>query len=113
MNRIAFTYNICQLIIEMFKEDEHPIIDYVKRSDEEQKRLFDLGKSKCDGINNISQHQRGRAVDIYFPDLDDIDKDLDKDELLPPKKGFEYWHKRWTDAYGGKPMISWDQGHFE
>jgi hypothetical protein len=104
MNRIEFTYNICQLIIEMFKEDESPIIDYVKRSNEEQMHLFQEGKSKCDGIKNVSKHQLGKAADIYF---------IEDGKLIDPKKGWEYWHKRWVEAYGGQEMISWDKGHFE
>lgn len=112
MNRVEFTRNINNLIAAMILDGEYPIIDYVKRSDEEQMRLFIKGLSNADGIKKISGHQRGKAVDIYFPDLDDIDKDLDKNELLPPKKGFEYWHKYWEQK-GGKPMIEWDKGHFE
>ena len=104
MTRVEFTYNICQLLIEMFKADESPIIDYVKRSDEEQMHLYQEGKSKCDGIHNISKHQRGKAVDIYF---------VDGNKLVEPKLGHEYWHKRWTETYGGQSMISWDKGHFE
>jgi hypothetical protein len=96
----------------MMLDKEYPIIDYVKRSEAEQRHLFTEGKSKCDGISSISQHQRGKAIDIYFPDLDDIDKDMDKDELLPPNKGWEYWHKYWEEK-GGKPIIEWDKGHFE
>jgi peptidoglycan L-alanyl-D-glutamate endopeptidase CwlK len=34
------------------------------RTKEEQIKLFKEGKSKCDGINNISKHQTGDAMDI-------------------------------------------------
>jgi hypothetical protein len=34
------------------------------RTKEEQNKLFKQGKSKCDGINAISKHQEGKAVDI-------------------------------------------------
>ena len=112
MNRVEFTKSITNLLAAMMLDNEYPIIDYVKRSEVEQRHLFTEGKSKCDGISSISQHQRGKAADIYFPDLDDIDKDMDKDELLPPKKGWEYWHTYWEEK-GGKPMIEWDKGHFE
>jgi hypothetical protein len=112
MNRVEFTHQIVNLLAAMMLDKEYPIIDYVKRSKEEQKRLFDLGLSKADGVNGISGHQIGKAVDIYFPDLDDVDKDMDKNELLPPKMGWEYWHKYWEEK-GGKPMIDWDKGHFE
>lgn len=35
-----------------------------KRTVEEQQALFDKGVSKCDGINNRSYHQSGRALDV-------------------------------------------------
>ena len=104
MTRIEFSCNICQLIAEMFSVGENPIIDFVKRSTEEQKRLYDKGLSKCDGRIIVSQHQLGKAMDIYF---------IEDGKLVDPKKGFDYWHKRWKDVYGGQAEISWDRGHFE
>ena len=105
MTRLEFTDNICTLIVWMISEGERPIIDFVKRSAEEQKRLFDLKLSKCDGENKISGHQKGVAMDIYF--LDDEGK-----KVVPPKKGFDYWHKKWEE-FDGKPVIGWDKNHFE
>lgn len=90
MTRVEFTHNLVNLLAAMMLEKEYPIVDYVKRSTEEQIRLFQLKLSEKDGVNKISGHQTGKAVDIYFPDLDDIDKDLDKNELLPPKKGWKH-----------------------
>jgi phenylalanyl-tRNA synthetase alpha subunit len=115
MNRVEFTYNICQLIIEMFKADEHPIMDFVKRSPEEQHRLWQIGRdangnkigdtvTNCDGVKIPSAHQSGKAMDIYF---------LEDGKLIDPKLGWEYWHKRWTETYKGNEMIEWDRGHFE
>jgi len=105
VNRLEFTHQIVNLLAAMMLDKEQPIIDYVKRSDMEQKRLFDLGLSKCDGIYIISGHQRGKAIDIYF-----LSEDLLS--LVNPKRGHEYWHKYWEEK-GGKPMIEWDPGHFE
>ena len=105
MTRVEFTDNICTLIVWMIAEGEKPIIDFVKRSDEEQKRLFDKGLSKCDGVKIISKHQKGLAMDIYF--LDDEEKNL-----IEPKKGFTYWHKKWEE-FDGRKMIEWDKNHFE
>ncbi|MDR0571593.1 MAG: hypothetical protein LBG48_01945, partial [Rickettsiales bacterium] len=34
------------------------------RTTEEQYKLYKEGKSKCNGIKNISKHQEGKAVDI-------------------------------------------------
>lgn len=35
------------------------------RTAERQKELFDKGVSKCDGYNNKSYHQTGKALDFY------------------------------------------------
>ena len=35
------------------------------RTVEEQRRLFNNGKSKADGVTNKSYHQTGRALDFY------------------------------------------------
>jgi len=118
MNRVEFTRKVDNLIAAMILEGEYPIIDYVKRSPEEQKRLFDAGLSKCDGVKIISAHQVGKAADILFPDVDDRDFDGDTKELLPPKKGWDWWHHDW-ERRGGKPELldkkgkPWDRGHFE
>lgn len=103
MTRVEFTRLICNLIEEMIYEGENPIIDYVLRSTEEQKRLFDKGLSKCDGVEKRSAHQSAKAMDIYF---------IEDGEMVDPKMGWEFWHKAW-EKRGGKPMISWDRGHFE
>ena len=103
MDRVEFTHNLVNLIAAMILEGEHPIIDYVKRSAEEQKRLFDKGLSECDGFNKISAHQVGKAADIYF---------VEDGKLINPKKGWDYWHEYW-EKKGGKPQILWDRGHFE
>jgi hypothetical protein len=84
------------------------LLDYALRSSEEQKRLFDEGKSKCDGINNYSAHQYGKmpgrfAIDLY---IHDGDRDIGKQELY--EKAHQYW-----SSIGGKPMLKWDQAHFE
>jgi hypothetical protein len=103
MDRVAFTVNIVELLRQMILLGEHPVVDYVKRSNEEQMRLFMLNLSKCDGINNISQHQRGKAMDIYF---------IEEGKVAPPNMGFDHWHRVW-EGWGGKPEIEWDKGHFE
>ena len=104
MTRIKFTQAIVQLLVEMVDAQESPIIDWVKRSTMEQVHLYEAGLSKCDGITKKSAHQSGCAMDIYFIN--------DKDEVASPKKGFAYWHKRWTEM-GGAGMIEWDKNHFQ
>ena len=113
MNRVEFTKKICLLIEDMEAAGEFPILDYTKRSDAEQKRLFDLGLSRCDGVTKISKHQLGLAADIYFQDEYDRDKDGITKELIEPAYGWKFWHMKWEKYHGGKPMIEWDKGHFE
>ena len=36
------------------------------RSTERQKKLYREKKSKCDGVTNISKHQEGKAIDVYY-----------------------------------------------
>ena len=104
MTRVEFTKALNNLIAAMFLDKENPLLDYVKRSDEEQMRMFVKKLSKCDGIIKKSKHQIGRAADIYFID--------ENGKLCDPKKGWEYWHIYWEEK-GGLPMIEWDKGHFE
>lgn len=35
------------------------------RTTEQQRELFDEGKSKADGVNKMSKHQTGKALDFY------------------------------------------------
>lgn len=103
MNRTEFTQKICSLILDMFTAGEQPILDYCKRSPEEQKRLWEKGLSKCDGEKIRSKHQIGMAADVYF---------VRDGRLIDPLNGWEYWHDQWQYA-GGKPMTEWDKSHFE
>ena len=105
MKRSEFTARIAQLLAEMVEAGEKPLLDYVKRSDDEQHALFERGLSKLDGFNKVSRHQRGCAADIYFPNEDGTG-------LTEPIKGFKYWHDRWVEL-GGRREISWDRGHYE
>jgi hypothetical protein len=112
MNRVEFTGAKTKLLQTMIDEGEQPLEDYLKRSNEEQNRLFKLGLSKCDGYKITSGHQRGKAEDIYFQDKV-TGLVFDKNgEAISPVKGWEYWHKK-AEELGFKPMIEWDKGHFE
>lgn len=114
MTRVQFTELVLKLLARMKAEGEEVFIDYCKRSDEEQHRLFKAGLSKCDGYRLISQHQRGKAIDLCFVDENGRAYFLlnDKLQAVPPKKGFAYWHDYWTQL-GGRAMIEWDKAHFE
>jgi hypothetical protein len=104
MTRVEFTQKITDLLQEMILAGESPIIDYAKRSPQEQSRLFKIGLSKCDGFKKVSGHQKGTAMDIYF---------IENGELVDePKQGWGFWHNRW-DELGGQSELEWDKGHFE
>jgi len=104
MNRREFSKNISTLILRMIADGNSPIIDYVLRSTEEQKRMFAQGLSKLDGVNKLSAHQKAIAADIYFvvtnPDLSvEVDFNCDKTADLQRK-----YHDIWV-SMGGKPII--------
>ncbi len=114
MNRIEFTQNIVALLHQMILLGETPIMDFCKRSDAEQARLYRIGRDRegkkvgdtvtnCDGVSTISAHQRGRALDILF---------LDGDKIVDPKAGWDHWHQIW-EQWGGAKMLEWDRSHFE
>jgi len=104
--RQTFNISLIKLLNAMIEAGEIPLVDFVKRSGEEQHRLFDAGLSKCDGIKVRSKHQTGMAVDIYLTDTDGRLKDWTMNGLA------DKYHALW-ESLGGKPKISWDQGHFE
>ena len=107
MNRAQFSAMLLKLGQFMLDHGDHPIFDYLKRSKEEQKRLFEAGLSKCDGEVKQSLHQKGRAVDIYLATPDGA-------HLLEWTEGGKdkLYHDYWV-SLGGEPMLSWDVGHFE
>ena len=112
--RSRFTNSLALLLLQMDANKDLPILDFVKRSKEEQKRLFEAGLSNCDGETNISKHQVGLAADIYLltPDQAAI---IDW-KTIPEK--WQYYHNFW-ETLGGHPVLHdkdgkpWDLGHFE
>jgi hypothetical protein len=114
MTRREFTAAITTLLREMIDAGDQPIIDYALRSQQEQQRLFIAGLSKCDGIDRMSKHQTGTAMDIYLVETVKQDGKPDMVRIC-----FEWsadkarkWHDRWVQL-GGKELIVWDLGHFE
>jgi len=104
MKRIEFTHMVELLLHQasMLRPYE-PIIDYCKRSAQEQKRLYKKGLSKLDGYKKKSKHQFGKAIDIYL---------VNRGKLSFARWRYEVLHDYW-EKIGGKPMISWDIVHFE
>lgn len=109
MNRIDFSRRLTVLLNEMMSDGIQYILDYLLRSEQEQKRLFDAGLSKCDGKNKVSRHQTGKAIDIYFVINGNIDFDFKTEQAqVYTKKYHDFWAK-----LGGNPMIDWDKCHYE
>jgi hypothetical protein len=111
MNRREFTKNLSILIAQMIADGHEPVLDYLLRSKEEQKRLFAAGFSKCDGITHPSDHQKALAFDLYFvitnPDKSVyIDFGYEKTAYLAVK-----YHDVLV-SMGGKKLIEWDKGHY-
>ena len=48
------------------------------RSIERQKKLYREKKSKCDGVTNISKHQEGKAIDVYYVGWKNTDSSKDE-----------------------------------
>ena len=103
--RVELTEAAAALLQYMINEGDTPIIDYVKRTDEEQARLFAAHLSKCDGVIKISKHQTGEAIDIYLIEGGKL-HDWKADDR------WEKYHDFWAES-GGRPAIEWDLGHFE
>jgi len=105
MTRAEFTQKLTLLLLVMLLNGEKPILDYVKRSKEEQKRLYKKGLSKCDGVKKKSKHQFGKAADIYL-----LDK---RGRIIWNKEKYQFYHKIWEKILGGRKMLEWDIAHFE
>jgi len=102
-DRVFFTWILTQISQEIIDAGDQPIFDYIKRSNEEQKRLYKQKLSDCDGYKKISQHQLGKACDIYF---------IKNNKILWNKFLYEKWHTRWQEL-GGSPAIPGDLCHFQ
>jgi hypothetical protein len=68
--RVRFLNLLGQLLTYMTKKNIRGIIAWFHRTPEQQKVLFDEGKSKCDGYKKISPHQNWLAVDLYLLNAD-------------------------------------------
>lgn len=113
MKRHEFSPLVAKLILWIVEKGWFAILGHAERSKEEQKRMYDAGLSKCDGVNKISAHQyrdaRGRyAIDIF---IHDGDGNINKVKL------YEEAHSYWS-SLGGDPVTVFSNGskdwpHFE
>ena len=71
------------------------------RTAAEQRKLFDAGKSMCDGKDSTSLHQRDRARDIVILDADDQPVWVFTPEYTALGQFWEQmggvWGGRWTE----------------
>ena len=105
MNRVEFTSKIAHLIVTANETLGYDVLgDWWLRDSSTQRRLFEEGKSKCDGFTRKSAHQSGCALDIYIVGQDG--------KLSWDRSRYNALHDYW-DQLGGKPRIEWDLGHFE
>lgn len=103
MNREGYTLRVALLIQYVPLICKYrPILDYAKRTTPGQAYLFSLGLSRCDGRRRRSRHQVGKAFDVLL---------TDGKKLHWPRKVYVKLHKFW-ELLGGRPMLSWDIGHF-
>ena len=78
------------------------------RTVEEQRALFEKGKSKCDGKKNKSKHQDWLAMDLVVLDENNIIKWEGKEYKILG----DYWEKR-GHRWGGNFSGLYDPYHFE
>ena len=117
MTRTRFTESLASFLYTL--HFEFPtygfILDTVKRTAEEQHALFKKGLTLADGYKVLSQHQFGKAGDIYA---------TQGGVLLANNftKIYSDMHEIWEDEFSGKPTVIWsgtdgkviiDWGHFE
>ena len=58
-------HEICEMALTISKVDFGIPSSGGLRTAEQQKELFNDGKSKCDGFISLSNHQSGNALDFY------------------------------------------------
>jgi len=108
MKRVDFLYMIGSLL--QFANDEciNVICAAFYRTEAEQKKLFDQGLSKCDGVNIRSPHQDWLAMDFYIVKNDEL--------VLDRVQEYDMLGNRWEDiggVWGGRFASLNDIYHFE
>lgn len=97
------TLNLSKLI-QFANDNGFPVtLSYAKRTKAGQKELFLAGKSKCDGEIKRSDHQDGKAYDLYI---------IFDGKICQEKAKYDILHEYW-ELLGGKPMIQFSNGTFD
>jgi peptidoglycan L-alanyl-D-glutamate endopeptidase CwlK len=87
------------------------------RTAEEQRELFNTGKSKCDGYSKKSRHQSGRAFDIYAyhngnASWDKVHLAMIAGVILSEAKAMGL-KVVWGGTFGSDNFHGWDMVHYE
>ena len=87
------------------------------RTPEEQRELFNTGKSKCDGYSIKSNHQTGKAFDVYAYHLgaaswDEIHLSIIAGVILSEAKRMGL-NIRWGGTFNSNDFKGWDYPHYE
>ena len=87
------------------------------RTPEDQKKLFDKGLSKADGIIKKSYHQTGKAVDVFAfvngkASWDEQHLALIAGVVLSCAKEVGL-NITWGGTFGSKEFKGWDRPHFQ
>ena len=82
------------------------------RTAEKQQEYFKKGASKLDGINKKSNHQLGRAVDVYYTGWKNIDK-ADDTRWLTLIEAFRTAGKQLVIKLTFGYDWGWDKPHIE
>lgn len=92
------------------------------RSEQQQHGLFLDGKSKCDGINSISNHQKGTALDFYAfvgsASWDKVHLAMVASCILTTAANMKKQGKididlKWGGTFGSDMFNGWDYPHME
>lgn len=82
------------------------------RSEKKQKEYYRDGKSRCDGVENRSKHQDGKAIDVYYVGWESSDNPTDERWFLlieSFKKAGKMLGLKLTYGYDW----GWDNPHIE
>ena len=82
------------------------------RSTEKQRKLYKQGKSKCDGVTNISKHQEGKAIDVYYVGWKNTDS-KDDERWRKLIRAFKLAEKKLNLKLNFGYDWGWDNPHIE
>jgi len=112
--RIVFFIKVAQLVIYAWIRGIKLLPFSFHRTAAEQKKLYEEGKSKCDGYTSISKHQEWRAMDFVIVDDEDnpIWEYIESYNVLG-KFWVEHLNGRWGGNFNEDSTGFSDPYHFE